>query len=84
VLANITFVHNELLVDQANKRLVFQRLPVVNVSGRYHAVKQLSLFIADDVQLDADIFTTQNQLFCERVYFAFQKSLYRNPFEPIS
>lgn len=53
-LADIPLVADQLSVYKFNKRLVFQRLAVVNVSRCYHEVEQFSLFIANQVQLESE------------------------------
>ena len=51
VLADISLVRDEFPVDELHESLVFERLPVIHISRRYHEVEQLSLLVADKVQL---------------------------------
>lgn len=53
-LADISFVAHELTVYGIDEGLVFQRLAVVNVTGSYHEVEQLALFVAYQVQLEPE------------------------------
>ena len=53
VLADIAFVGDQLPVYEFNEGLVFQRFPVINISRGYHEVEQLTLFVTNQMQLEA-------------------------------
>ena len=53
-LAYISLIPNQLAVYEFRKVLVFQRLAVVNVTGCYHEVEQLSLLIANQMQFKSE------------------------------
>ena len=53
VLADIAFVCDQLPVYEFNEGLVFQRFPVIHISRGYHEVEQLTLFVTNQMQLEA-------------------------------
>ena len=51
ILADISLARDEFPVDELHESLVFERLPVIHVTRRYHEIEQLAPLIADKVQL---------------------------------
>ena len=54
VLADVTFITDQLTIDEIYECLVLQRLTVINISRRYHKVEKLSFFIANQVQFETE------------------------------
>ena len=53
VLADISFVRNQLAIYEFDKSLVFQWLPVIHIPRSYHEVQQFTLLIANQMQFEA-------------------------------
>ena len=53
-LANISFVSNELAIQEFYEGLVLKRLAVIDIARSNHEVEHFSLLIADEVQLKSE------------------------------